>query len=169
MSFNVVGVALVCSLWTGETVSQVVVLGAVAVASFCSWLVYRVYRVAAREQKRLESVTKSPLLAFFAELVSGAAVARAFGEQRRMIDTLDGRVDDANRALYYLQGQTNQWLRVMMNLIGSMVTSAVVATVLWQRGSLRGGDAGLTLSYATQFVGTISALFSIKVCHHPSR
>jgi hypothetical protein len=39
-----------------------------------------------------------------------------------------------------------------MNLIGSLVSGAVVATVLWQAGSLRGGDAGLTLSYATQFV-----------------
>ena len=34
--------------------------------------------MAAREQKRLESVTKSPLLAFFSELLSGAAVVRAF-------------------------------------------------------------------------------------------
>ena len=39
-----------------------------------------------------------------------------------------------------------------MNLVGSLVSGAVVATVLWQAGSLRGGDAGLTLSYATQFV-----------------
>ena len=42
-----------------------------------------------------------------------------------------------------------------MNLVGSLVSGAVVATVLWQAGSLRGGDAGLTLSYATQFVQAV--------------
>ena len=43
-----------------------------------------------------------------------------------------------------------------MNLVGSLVSGAVVATVLWQAGSLRGGDAGLTLSYATQFVQALT-------------
>ncbi len=161
-AFNVVGIALVCSLGTGDPKAQLVVFGAVALATSCSWLVYSIYRVVAREQKRLESVTKSPLLAFFAELVQGAAVARAFGEQDRMIEILDSRVDDANRALYNLQGQTNQWLRVMMNLIGSVVTASVVAAVLWQREDLGGGDAGLTLSYSTQFVGAVNALLNLK-------
>merc|ERR1719198_2475169 len=49
-----------------------------------------------------------------------------------------------------------------MNLIGSLVTSVVVAVVLWQRHKLGGGDAGLTLSYSTQFVGAISALLNLK-------
>ena len=55
--FNVVGIALVCSLGTGDVKAQVVVLSAVAVASLCSWGVYSIYRVVAREQKRLESVS----------------------------------------------------------------------------------------------------------------
>ena len=42
-------------------------VGSVGVATFFSWTVYSIYRVAAREQKRLESITKSPLLAFFGE------------------------------------------------------------------------------------------------------
>ena len=46
-------------------------LGAVAVAVALSYLVYREYRVAARELKRLESVTKSPMLAFFSETLAG--------------------------------------------------------------------------------------------------
>ena len=36
--------------------------------------------------------------------------------------------------------------------VGSLVTGSVVGTVLWQAADLRGGDAGLTLSYCTQFV-----------------
>ena len=82
---------------------MLMVLGAVSIATLLSYVVYSLYRVAAREQKRLESITKSPLLAFFAELITGAAVTRAFGEQRRVIEVADGRVDDANRALFNLQ------------------------------------------------------------------
>ena len=108
-AFNVVGISLVCSLGSGQETSSLVVLAAVGVASFFSWAIYSIYRVAAREQKRLESITKSPLLAFFGELISGAAVARAFGGQRRMVQMAESRVDDANRALFYLQAQTNQW------------------------------------------------------------
>ena len=52
-------------------------------------------------------MTKSPLLAFFSELLSGAAVVRAFGDEPRMLALADARVDNANRSLYYLWA-TNQ-------------------------------------------------------------
>ena len=75
MLFNVTGIALVCFLGSGELASELVVLGAVAVAIALSYVVYREYRVAARELKRLESVTKSPMLAFFSETLAGCAAA----------------------------------------------------------------------------------------------
>ena len=104
----------VCTAGSGELASQLVVLCAVALAVGGSFGVFRVYRPAARELKRLESLTKSPLFATFGELVSGAHVIRAFGDERRVISGFDTRVDDANRALYNLW-VTNQWLRVSMN------------------------------------------------------
>ena len=158
--FNVIGIALVCCLGSAELTSQLVVLAAVLLCVLLSWAIYQTYRVAAREQKRLESVTKSPLFAFFGEMVSGAAVIRAFGAERRTIALADRRVDDANRALFYLW-HTNQWLRVSMNMVGSLVTGSVVATVLWQAQSLGGGAAGLCLSYATQFTNAIQFLFRV--------
>ena len=105
-------------------------------------------------------MTKSPLFATFGELVSGAHVIRAFGDERRVISGFDTRVDDANRALYNLW-VTNQWLRVSMNAVGSLVTASVVTTVLWQGANLDGGDAGLTLSYSTQFTQAVMWLFRI--------
>ena len=56
-------------------------------------------------------------------MVSGAAVVRAFGDESRVLAVAEARVDDANRALYYLW-QTNQWLRVAMNMVGSLVSSS---------------------------------------------
>ena len=54
---------------------------------------------------------------------NSAAVFRAFGAQDRALALADSRVDDANRALFYLW-QTNQWLRVSMNLVGQRATPA---------------------------------------------
>ena len=48
-----------------------------------------------------------------------------------------------------------------MNTVGSLVTAAVVAAVLWQAGNLSDGSAGLTLSYATQFTQAVMWLFRI--------
>ena len=48
-----------------------------------------------------------------------------------------------------------------MNAVGSLVAASVVATVLWQAGSLGGSSAGLTLSYATQFTQAVMWLFRI--------
>jgi len=80
---NVVAVTAVCVLGTGEAIASAVVFAAVVVTLVSSYQIWRLYRVAAREQKRLESVTKSPLLAFFAETVAGASIVRAFGQQVR--------------------------------------------------------------------------------------
>jgi len=78
---NVVAVTAVCVLGTGEAIASAVVFAAVVVTLVSSYQIWRLYRVAAREQKRLESITKSPLLAFFAETVAGASIVRAFGQQ----------------------------------------------------------------------------------------
>ena len=55
---------------------------------------------------------------------NSAAVFRAFGAQDRALALADSRVDDANRALFYLW-QTNQWLRVSMNLVGQRAHASV--------------------------------------------
>ena len=95
-------ITLVCCFGSGELVASAVVFGAVVLTLVFSYRVYGLYRTAAREQKRLESVSKSPLLAFFAEAVQGAAVVRAFGHSERFVEEGSRRVDDANAAIFYL-------------------------------------------------------------------
>jgi hypothetical protein len=49
-----------------------------------------------------------------------------------------------------------------MNLVGSVVVAAVVGVVLWRAKSLGGSNAGLTLSYATQFTSSLMWLFRVS-------
>lgn len=161
VQMNVLASGLVCILGTGQLASQLVVVAAVLTTIFASSRVFGLYRVAARELKRLDSVTKSPLLASFTEMVSGVEVVRAFGQEPRFTALSNDRCDDANRALFYLW-VTNQWLRVSMNLVGSVVTATVAGAVLWQCSNLGDGAAGLTLSYATQFTQTVMWAFRLS-------
>ena len=86
ISLNVCAITLVCCFGSGQLVASAVVFGAVVLTLVFSYRVYALYRTAAREQKRLESVSKSPLLAFFAEAVQGAGVVRAFGQASRFVE-----------------------------------------------------------------------------------
>ena len=112
----------------------------------------------AREQKRLESVTKSPLISTFSEACQSAALVRAFDAQQCCAQRVYRRCDDANRSIFYLW-TTNQWLRVQMSLIGALVIGAVVFVLVREASHISAGDAGITLQFATQFIGLVQSFF----------
>ena len=107
--------AAVCTLGGGSHVAAIIVLLAVFASLGLTMAVYLPYVRCAREQKRLESVTKSPLISTFAEACHSASLVRAFGAQQRCAREVHRRCDNANRSIFYLW-TTNQWLRVQMSL-----------------------------------------------------
>lgn len=46
--------------------------------------------------------------------------------------------------------------------VGALVIGAVVFALLWQASSISAGDAGLTLQFATQFIGLVQNFFRAK-------
>ena len=162
-ALSTVAAAAVCALGPGSGRAMAIVLLAVAVSLCGTMVVYIPYVKCAREQKRLESVTKSPLISTFTEASQSAALVRAFGVEQRTALTVAMRCDNANRSIFFLW-TTNQWLRMQMSLIGSMVIGAVVGVLLWEyaEGTLTAGDAGLTLQFATQFIQLVQSTFRSK-------
>ncbi len=49
------------------------------------------YRAAARELKRMDSITRSPIYAHFSAALGGLATIRAYGLQRRFINAVEVR------------------------------------------------------------------------------
>merc|ERR1719426_654190 len=98
-SLATVACAAIMALGPGSKAALVVVL--VAVGLVLTLVVYHPYVRCAREQKRLESVTKSPLISTFAEQCASAALIRAFGAQPRCAAEMGARVDAANRSIFY--------------------------------------------------------------------
>jgi len=63
-------------------------------------ILQRVYVACARQIKRLDSVSKSPIYAFFSETLSGTSSIRAYGQQHRFISHSDMLLDNSQRVWF---------------------------------------------------------------------
>ncbi|KAI8610797.1 P-loop containing nucleoside triphosphate hydrolase protein [Chytriomyces sp. MP71] len=123
---------------------------AIAVYLFVS----TVYRKSARELKRLDSVTKSPLYANFGESIQGISTIRAYEEEQRFIKTNDF-VTNVTNAPYFLLITSQNWLSVRLQLIGSiLVFCASLFGVV--SSSVTASLFGLCLSYSLTVTQTLA-------------
>ncbi|KAG2181050.1 hypothetical protein INT43_008632 [Umbelopsis isabellina] len=112
-----------------------------------------------RELKRLDSITRSPVYSHFGETLMGLSTIRAFGaEYRFMTDNLK-KIDGNIRPFWFLWGG-NRWLSVRADFIGALIAMVAGVLLLYRLsvGSLEAGLAGLSLSWALQFVPQVNWL-----------
>ncbi|SPO20123.1 related to multidrug resistance protein [Ustilago trichophora] len=118
-------------------------------------LTYAYYRTAvsyvsaARDLRRLESVTRSPIFQSFSEVLNGIATVRAFGAQERFLETLFRRLD-ATQSCYNLFWMANRWLMLRFDLMGAFTVFG--ASVLALAGGIDAGLAGIAITQAQVFV-----------------
>jgi len=128
---------------------------------FAAWRVAQSYLSVARDLKRIDSTTKSPVYATFNESLTGLSTLRAFdGAIDRFKFKFQGLVDRTNSAELHLFA-TNFWLSVRLNTLGAFVTG-LTAVVLYSTASEGSGlsapRAGLVLSYAISFTSAMIML-----------
>ncbi|CAO1637053.1 unnamed protein product [Jaminaea pallidilutea] len=111
--------------------------------------VARGYIRAARDLRRLESVSRSPIFSAFSELLQGIATVRSFAAESRMLRECTERIDLANGFFLYFW-MANRWLLFRLDILGS--TAIFVATVAALRGSISAGFAGVALTQAQSIV-----------------
>ncbi|CAM9118876.1 unnamed protein product [Discosporangium mesarthrocarpum] len=116
--------------------------------------VQRRYRSAAKELKRLDSATKSPIYSHFQETLDGLASVQAYGVQSKMRERSFFLID-ANMRSRLCWDATNRWLGIRLDFLGaSAVFLAALLTVL--AGHTSPGIVGLGLSYALTVTRTLS-------------
>eukprot|EP00960_Hanusia_phi_P075463 768429-Hanusia_phi.AAC.15 len=113
--------------------------------------IQRVYRQSSRELKRLESVSKSPLLANLRESMGGIDTIRAFKMQTTFEDTSD-RCNDAYTRAYANSNTANRWLGVRLEFLGNMSVffSALLAVLQSAQDRTSAGLIGLSITYALE-------------------
>lgn len=112
------------------------------------WIAHQ-YILVSREMKRLESISRSPVLIHFSETFLGLTTIRSFSKQEMFMEEVFRRVDDSNRTHLFLW-ISNRWLNIRMCIVGSVVV-AIVGGAIWYGGGISGGSAGLVLLYSLSF------------------
>ncbi|XP_076816557.1 multidrug resistance-associated protein 1-like isoform X1 [Clavelina lepadiformis] len=149
--WNCVGIIVVIMYSTVEFGIVIVPIGILYLVA------QRFYVRTSRQLKRLESVTRSPIYSHFSETLSGVSSIRAYQHQRRFILDSESKVD-FNQRCYYPNIISNRWLAIRLDVIGNAIVFFAALFAVLSRGTISGGLAGLSLSYALQITSMLNWL-----------
>lgn len=137
---------------------QFLIVAAIVMLLF--YFVAYFYMSGARELKRLESMSRSPIHQHFSETLVGITTIRAFSDERRFLVDNMKKIDDNNRPFFYLW-VCNRWLSYRIELIGALIVLAAGSFILLNIKSIDSGLAGISLGFAIQF--TDGALWVVRL------
>ncbi|XP_071490287.1 ATP-binding cassette sub-family C member 9-like [Diadema antillarum] len=83
-------------------------------------LLMKLFITTSRELQRLESISRSPIFAYFSETLGGLSTIRAYGLNNRFQMKILNKIETNNTAFIYLQ-TGNRWLGVRLDTIGALV------------------------------------------------
>ncbi|CAK4718606.1 unnamed protein product [Aphanomyces euteiches] len=125
-------------------------------------VVYNMYRWPARDLKRLQSASRSPILAYFNEIAQGTSTIAAFDAgsmiTRASMDKIDLSVQSFWPALI-----ANQWVTVWLEFLGLFIVIAAVFACVYLRAAnhMGAGIVGLILTYAAQLPTRLGWMFKM--------
>nr|QUF59448.1 ATP-binding cassette transporter Abcc1-4 [Brachionus angularis] len=111
------------------------------------FLIQRFYIRFSRQMKRLESVSRSPIYAFFGETLNGVSTIRAFKFQEKSALQMHQHLDNNSR-IYYTDMYSNRWLGFRLEFTGSIIILFASLFAVLQKDSLSPGTVGLSISYS---------------------
>ena len=121
-------------------------------AAFYIFIV-RYFRRAIRQLKRIDSVSRSPMISHLQETLLGIATIRAMGDQlaryKNTNNALITRSSEAYSAFYF----GNRWVGFRLDLITNVVITLTAVLTVVARGTISSSLAGLAMVYALQMTG----------------
>jgi ABC-type multidrug transport system fused ATPase/permease subunit len=135
-------------------VSPYIIILAVLLMAVCTRIALRYIR-GARSIKRLESISKSPMISHFTSAIQGLSTIRAFANTQVFETRMNQLIDSFNAATWHNWLFSN-WVNFHMAMIGSIFSTLVAAFVV----STHGIDAslgGFALAFALSFRRTVQS------------
>lgn len=106
------------------------------------YFLQKFYVSTARQVKRLESISRSPIYSHFGETVSGATTIRAYAKTRSFIATNEKKIDE-NQVCYYPTFVSSRWLAVRLETIGNILILFAALFAVTARDVMDPGLVGL--------------------------
>eukprot|EP01004_Peranema_trichophorum_P003532 NODE_2514_length_1561_cov_48.312935_g2165_i0.p1 GENE.NODE_2514_length_1561_cov_48.312935_g2165_i0~~NODE_2514_length_1561_cov_48.312935_g2165_i0.p1 ORF type:complete len:472 (-),score=85.77 NODE_2514_length_1561_cov_48.312935_g2165_i0:146-1510(-) len=112
----------------------------------------RYYVATSRSLKRLDSVSKSPVLSHFTATLSGLPLVRALRKQQNFEDEFSDRIDIMLRSNYTFQ-MAQRWVGVRLDLVAIIAITITSFLCIILRYQLNPGSAGLILTQSVLLTG----------------
>lgn len=169
-------VAILVNMFLGQVsqlLSTFVLIGIVSTISLWAimpllilfYSAYLYYQSTAREVKRLDSITRSPVYAQFGEALNGLSTIRAYKAYDRMAN-LNGKSMDNNVRFTLVNMGANRWLAIRLEALGGAMiwltaTFAVMQTQRAENQEAFASTMGLLLSYALNITSLLTAVLRL--------
>jgi len=116
------------------------------------------YLTGAREVKRLESNSKSPIFESFGAALMGISTVRAFDKAEVYVQRMYRKIDTYAQAYWHLW-LFNRWMGFRLNMVGAVFATITAALIV----SIHGVDAslaGFALSFALEY--TVALVWALR-------
>eukprot|EP00095_Tigriopus_kingsejongensis_P010546 maker-scaffold349_size200065-snap-gene-1.33 protein:Tk10546 transcript:maker-scaffold349_size200065-snap-gene-1.33-mRNA-1 annotation:"multidrug resistance-associated protein 1 isoform x1" len=150
-SFNVLGTLVVICF------ANPIFIAVVVPVALMYYFLQKFYVTTARQVKRMESITRSPIYSHFGETLSGAPTIRAYNMIGDFIEENE-RTIDHNQKCYYPTFASSRWLSVRLEIIGNLIILFASLFAVFFRDTMDPGKVGLSLSYALNITGPMNML-----------
>lgn len=123
-----------------------------------------IYIHVAREVKRLNSISNSPIFDQFGSVLSGLATIRAFQRTHFYMNRIFTLIDNSNKASW-AQNLASRWMYFRLSMIGTLFVTAVA--IIAVSGHVDAALAGFSLTFALRYTyrltGLLSSMTSIEL------
>ncbi|KAK6917100.1 ABC transporter-like, ATP-binding domain [Dillenia turbinata] len=152
-TFVLIGIVSTMSLWA---IMPLLVL---------FYAAYLYYQSTAREVKRLDSISRSPVYAQFGEALNGLSTIRAYKAYDRMA-IINGKSMDNNVRFTLVNMSANRWLGIRLEILGGIMIWFTATFAVMQNGRAENQEAfastmGLLLSYALNITGLLTGVLRL--------
>jgi ABC-type multidrug transport system fused ATPase/permease subunit len=122
------------------------------------WYYGNRYSRAARELRRLDSTSKTPIFSLYSETVSGVVTIRAFGATSAFMSSMLQKVD--NNLIYFFDlWAANRWLSARFQMLSAFAV-ALTGFVLLKSPGIDASISGFALTFALNISNDI--LFGVR-------
>ncbi|KAL6214047.1 hypothetical protein ACLB2K_013485 [Fragaria x ananassa] len=152
-TFVLIGIVSTMSLWA---ILPLLVL---------FYAAYLYYQSMAREVKRLDSISRSPVYAQFGEALNGISSIRAYKAYDRMAD-INGKSVDNNIRFTLVNISANRWLAIRLETLGGLMIWFTATFAVMQNGRAENqqefaATMGLLLSYALNITSLMTGVLRL--------
>ena len=132
-------------------------IGFVIVIGAVYYFLQKIYIPTARQLKRFESASKSPIYSHFSETVNGRATIRAYQAQDVFLKEAEAKLDNYVK-MYYPTIVVNRWLSIRLEILGNIIVLIVTLLAVIGKESISPGLVALIITYALQITSTLNWL-----------